>query len=116
MDIFTRSKQKKILGAVKVQLVKEIELYLKFRWLNWIWRILDSGKPRMYNAAAMCYPGEPLVCSVLVFRILLDSVHHHDLHVPGDLQGGEPTGEADPLQAGQPCSPGSRSRLQRRST
>lgn len=55
---------------------------------------------RIYYISAVFCQGEPLVCTVLVFRVLLDSVHHNDLHVPGDLQGGKPTGEADPLQAG----------------
>lgn len=43
-----------------------------------------------------------MVRTVFVFRVFLDPMHHNDFHISGDLQGGQPTGEADPLPARQP--------------
>lgn len=42
--------------------------------------------------------GEQSVRDSVFFHIVLDTVHDHAVHLPRDIQRGQPTGEADPRE------------------
>lgn len=49
-----------------------------------------------HHVSGFRFAGEQGVRYGIVVHIVLDTVHDHVVHVPCDIQGGQPAGEADP--------------------